>query len=463
MVAQPKRAAISFHGGAGTVTGANFLLEINGAKLLVDCGLFQGAAVAEEKNYAPFPYDPKQIDVLFVTHAHLDHIGRIPKLVREGFCGAIYSTPPTRDLAELSLLDSLGVLRKEASAASRGALYHENDVRKAMGLWRTASYHQPINFPWGEVTFVDAGHILGSAMAEFVFPAGREEKTKIVFTGDLGNSPTPFLGESETVSDADYLVLESVYGDRDHPDRRFSRDKLEDIIEETMTAGGTLVVPAFSIERTQVLLYEIGRLMSFSRIPLAPVFLDSPLAIAATEVYEKYKDDLHWESPELVGLSRTGLFNFPQLRRTPTTAESKEIVAAGSPKIIIAGSGMSNGGRVLHHEKNYLPDPRNTLLLIGYQAAGSLGRRLAEGVKVVKILGEEVPVRARVFVLSGYSAHRDSRGLLTFVNRSVDCLKRVFVVMGEPAASFVLAQRIKDHLGLPTVVPQEGERHEVSF
>jgi len=463
MTATPK-TKLTFYGGAGGVTGANFLLavppagetetetETRAKKFLVDCGLFQGPKLADDPNYHPFPYAPAEIDALFVTHAHLDHIGRIPKLAREGFRGVIYSTPPTREMAELSLLDSLSVATKEARGNAEPPLFSERDVAAALRLWQVRDYHEPIELGGGlTARALDAGHILGSAMWRFE-RAGRA----LLITGDLGNSPAPLLPETEPATGADYLVMESVYGDRDHEDRSRRRELLEDVIEETMRGGGTLVVPAFSIERTQEMLYEIERLMEESRIPLVPVYIDSPLGIRITEIYKKFSRYLNREvAPTLNG--RDGIFAFPQLHLTLSTEASRAIAHGPSRKIILAGSGMSTGGRVIHHEKLYLPDPKNTLLLVGYQTPGSLGRQLLDGAKLVRILGETVPVRARVATISGYSAHKDHSGLMGFVEQSAESLKQIFVVMGEPRASLFLVQRLRDYLGLDASAPGAGE------
>lgn len=433
------------------MTGSNFLLTgPAGGKVLVDCGLFQGARIVENKNYEPFPYAPEEIEALFVTHAHLDHIGRIPKLVGGGFGGRIYSTPPTKEIAALSLIDSLGVMTKEIKRTKRPVFYDEEDVKRALVFWQTVEYHEKVTVGEWDVVFKDAGHILGSAMIEFTH---RQQGTKIVFTGDLGGTPAPLLPETEPLAGADYLVIESVYGDRNHETHEEARAKLEDVIEETIGRGGTLLIPAFSIERTQALLYEIEKMAEESRIPLVPVFLDSPLAIGITAIYKKYQNYLHVSDES----SRGGLFNFPQLRKTLKTEESQAIDRLSYPKIIIAGAGMSNGGRIVHHEKHFLPDKRSTLLLVGYQTAGSLGRLLQDGLKQVKILGEEVPVRARVVTLSGYSAHKDADGLLNFVSAGADSLRQVFVAMGEPRASLHFVQRLRDYLGLQAVAPQLNE------
>ncbi len=451
---------VTFCGGAGMVTGANFLLTdggLSGNKVLVDCGLIQGSRIAEEQNYAPFSYRPEEISVLLVTHAHLDHIGRIPKLIKDGFRGKIYSTAPTKEISELSLIDSLGVLSKEIRGSGKPLLYEQKDVALAMDLWQTLDYGESIELGEFLVTPRNAGHILGSAMFEFKH---QPSNTNIVFTGDLGNSPAPLLPDTELIKQAHYLIMESVYGDRNHEDRSNRRDLLEDAIENTMHRGGTLVIPAFSIERTQEMLYEIEHMMESSRIPLVPVFIDSPLAINVTKIYKKYDHYLsHRVEPIIQG--HDGIFSFPQLRPTLSTEASRDIASLPQRKIIIAGSGMSNGGRVIHHEKQYLPDPKNALLLVGYQVAGSLGRQILDGAKFVKILGEQVPVRAEIINISGYSAHKDYQGLMEFVRQTGDSLEKVFVVIGEPKSSLYLAQSLRDYLGVDAVVPKAGDVVEI--
>lgn len=457
------KGAITFYGGAGSVTGANFLLEIipdSGAskttKILIDCGFFQGSKVADDQNRESFAYNPADIDYLLITHAHLDHIGRIPKLVRDGFRGKIYSTAPTRDIAELSLIDSMGVLEKEARGSSLPPMYQEADVEQALRMWETHGYRE--SFALGEgitVTMRDAGHILGSAMFEI-----EVNGKKLVFTGDLGNSPSLLLPDTEAIKGADYLLIESVYGDRNHQGRERSREQLENIIEDTMKAGGTLMIPAFSIERTQEIIYEIEQMMGAGRIPPVPVFLDSPLAINVTGIYKKHIQFFNEHVTKVHGGDLDGLFTFPQLQPCLRTEDSKAIAEAPMRKVVIAGSGMSNGGRILHHEKRYLSDPNSALLLAGYQAAGSLGRQLEDGAKRVKILGADIEVRAKVHSVSGYSGHKGSDDLLEFVAHTADTLKRVFVAMGEPKSSLYLVQKIRDYLGLDAVAPSAGERVE---
>ncbi|MFC1775604.1 MBL fold metallo-hydrolase, partial [Patescibacteria group bacterium] len=415
-------STITFYGGANTVTGSNFMFkdDVSGTTILIDCGLLQGKKIAADENRKPFAYDPTKVDILFITHAHIDHIGLIPKLVKEGFHGKIYSTPPTREIAEHMLVDSMGVLGKEAKRDGLPVIYDAEDVRKAMALWGTIPYHKATDMPGGfQITLLDAGHILGSAMVEIV-----RDGRKIVFTGDLGNSPAPLLRDTEKLKGVNYLIMESVYGDRNHETRAERKQMLEDVIEETVLAGGTLMVPAFSLERTQILLFEIKDLVDNGRIPKVPIFLDSPLAIKVTGVYKKSAEYFNTNAHDIV-TGGEDVFKFPNLKFSMETEESKAIAGVPSPKVIIAGSGMSNGGRIIHHEKMYLPDPKNTLLIIGYQAAGTPGRMLADGVKNIKILGTEVPVNARIAKISGYSAHKDSDGLVDLVRDTADSLEKV--------------------------------------
>jgi len=449
---------LTFYGGAGEVTGSNFLLEAGELKALVDCGLFQGCDTCDDKTRNPFPYDPVSIDYLFVTHAHLDHIGRIPKLIKDGFKGIIYSTPPTRDLTELALTDGLGILKKEAKLNGKPVLYTETDIAKTMSLWKTIQYHEKISLKEElSVLFKDAGHILGSSMVSF----SRGGKT-LVFTGDLGNSPAPLLRDTEDITGTDYLVMESVYGDRFHESRDERREILEDIIEETASRKGTLLIPAFSIERTQEILFEIERMIENQRIPPIPVFIDSPLAIKVIEIYKRHNDYFNKNVKNVIQ-SGNEIFSFKQLQFTSSVEDSKKINETKGPKIIIAGSGMSTGGRVIHHEKRYLNDPKVVLLIVGYQAPGSLGRILEEGANEVSILGEKIEVKARIVSLKGYSSHKDSDALVQFVERGVDSLKKVFVVMGEMKSATFLTQRLRDYLGVNAVTPLEGDSVNINF
>ncbi len=448
-----KKLKLTFCSGVDTVTGANYLLEDieGGIKILIDCGLIQGERTAEEENNKAFSYDPKTINALFITHAHLDHIGRIPRLIAAGFTGKIYSTPPTKDLTKPMLEDAAHVLLHGHSNPELEKIYNEENLNKILSLWETHLYHAPFKVGNFDVNFKNSGHILGSALIEFIYNG-----KKIVFTGDLGNSPSPILPDCEIITDANYLIMESVYGDRNHESRNDRKTMLEDVIEDNVKRKGTLMIPTFSLERTQVLLFEIDDLISKGRIPAVPFFLDSPLAIKLTDIYRKYLDYFNQEALNFLKTDKD-IFFFPGLRQTPEAEQSKMILKMPNPKIIIAGSGMSSGGRIVHHERNYLPDPNNTILLTGYQSAGTLGRYIAEGAKIVKIGGEDVPVRAKVAMISGYSGHKDSDALIKFVETTAETVKQIFMVMGEPKSSFFLVQKIRDNLGLNARSPEKGE------
>ncbi|MFA6324653.1 MAG: MBL fold metallo-hydrolase [Candidatus Paceibacterota bacterium] len=444
-------AKITFCGGTGSVTGANFLLEVDGKKILVDCGLNQGTKLAEDINWDPFPYDPKSIDILFITHAHIDHIGRIPKLINDGFVGKIYSTEPTRAMIPIMLEDTAGILSKNKNF-DLDEIYSEENIKKSLSLWEGFKYHVKIQItPNLEVSFRDAGHILGSAMVEFIY-----NKKKILFTGDLGNSPSMLLPDTEIINDADYVIMESVYGDRNHESRNDRRKLLEQTLEDNYKAKGTLIIPTFSLERSQELLFELNYLVEGNRIPIMPIFFDSPLAIRLTDVFKQYKDYFNQDAQKVMSIDKH-LFNFPGLHSTLKSEESRKINDTPNPKVIIAGSGMSSGGRVVHHEAHYLPDPNNTLLLAGYQAVGTPGRLIQEGVKTVRISRQDVSVRSKIVTIYGYSGHKDSDGLLGFVENMQDVVKKVFVVMGEPKASMFLVQKIRDNLGIDASAPDRGD------
>ena len=432
------------------MTGSNFLLEADDKKILVDCGLTQGEKLADDINWDPFAYDPKSIDILFVSHAHVDHLGRIPKLLHEGFRGKIYSTEPTKALAGPMLDDTAGILEKNTELGL-DKIYTEENTKLALSLWQGFAYHEEIKITDSlSVTFRNAGHILGSAMVEFKFNG-----KKIMFTGDLGNSPSPILPDTDKVTDVDYLVMESVYGDRNHESRDDRRQYLQEAIEENYNRKGTLIIPTFSLERSQELLFELDALVQENRIPIMPVFFDSPLAIRLTEVFKKFRSYFNERAQKSMSSGKY-LFDFPGLHSTLQSEESKLIRDVPNPKIVIAGSGMSTGGRVVHHERHYLPDPNNTLLLTGYQSVGTPGRLIQEGVKTVRITGEDIVVRAHVVTISGYSGHKDSDGLLAFVEDMQDTVKKIFVVMGEPKSEMFMVQKLRDNLGLDATAPEQG-------
>lgn len=444
---------LTFCGGVGTVTGANFLLEGSEGKVLVDCGIFQGREFAEEGNTRPFPYDPKEIDFLVVTHAHIDHIGRIPKLVREGFQGKIFSTAQTRATAPLMYEDALSIMRHELRNTGKKPLYEEKDASKALSMWEAVSYHdKTVLFDGISFMFNDAGHILGSATALFDWH-GR----KICFSGDLGNAAPALVRETEPVRGAEYMVIESVYGDRVHEKTGVRKQRLKEIVLDVVSRGGAVVIPAFSMERTQIILHELNDLMLEKEIPNLPVFLDSPLAIKLTEIYRNAPAYLFGDHAKKEVVGGDDIFDFPTLKLTKTVNDSREITSAPNPKIILAGSGMSVGGRVIHHERNFLEDSKSTILFVGYQAPKSLGRTIQDGTKKIEIDGKTVHVKAKIETIHGFSAHADRDKLLWFVEQSRETLKKVFVTMGEPKSSMFLAQRINDYLDVKAVVPEENE------
>lgn len=449
---------ISFHGGVGNVTGANFLLDAGEVKILIDCGLIQGDRFAMATNCELFSYDPSSIDVLFVTHAHADHIGRIPKLIRDGFKGTIYSTQPTRELSRVMLKDAYKVMLYESERYGTQKCYEEKDVEASFGNWKSVSYHEALKLQGGvTATLTDAGHILGSAMITL-----EREGKKFLFTGDVGNVPQPLLNPPEVVTGYEYLLIESVYGDRLHEEVEERNDLLKHYIEDTIRKQGTLIIPAFSLERTQGMLFEINNFFEKKEITPIPVFLDSPLAIQVTELYKSHTKYFKDSVQEQI---RKGddIFEFPKLSFTRSAKDSAEIDSTVGAKIIIAGSGMSHGGRILSHEKKYLEDPKTTLLLVGYQAVGSIGRLLADGSKKVRIMDTEVKVRAKVAHIHGYSGHADRDQLIDYVSKGGEKAKKVFVTMGEERSALFLVQRFRDFLGLDAIAPSKDEKIKIEF
>lgn len=450
-----KPIRLTFHGAAKEVTGSNHLLEVGSEKILVDCGLFQGYRFAEEKNYEQFPYDCPKINTLILTHAHLDHCGRIPKLLKEGFRGKIYSTAPTAALAEIILLDSAHLMKKEAEQDGHAPLFTEEDVAEVLSYFETVKYNQRVTIN-EDISFrlKDAGHILGSAFVE-IDACGK----KFLFSGDLGNSPAPIIGALSETLGCDVLVTESTYGNRVHEDVSKREEQLKQIINETIQHKGVLLIPAFALERTQELLHALDHLLDEHQIPETKIILDSPLAIKATNIFEEYSS--YFNKEDRKDFEEDNFFRFKNLVTTVSHDESERIVDMPSPKIIIAGAGMMNGGRVLHHARNYLGDSHNTLLIVGYQAANSLGRRLLEGERVVRIYGEDIQVNAKIFAIGSYSAHADQKQIVEWLSKMQYHPKKIFLVHGEEHSQDGLKDVILDKFQTEVIEPEWKQTFEL--
>lgn len=438
-------------GGAGTVTGSKHLLSLDGRKVLIDCGLFQGLKNLRDLNWEPLPVSPRDIDAVILTHAHLDHSGYLPRLVRDGYRGKVYATPATRDVAELILMDSGHLQEKDAEFLNRHKLsrhqpalplYGVRDAQRAVGHFSTAAFGQTVRLAGGvSFRFRPAGHILGAASVDLEW-GGR----RIVFSGDIGRYGDPLMPDPVPPPEADYILIESTYGNRIH-DGTDPADALGAIVERTIGRGGTLVVPAFAVGRAQELLYYFWKLKQQGRLGSVPLFLDSPMAIDATGLMGRHLEDhrLDMETCREV---------FAIARYTDDVEASKAISANRFPKIVISASGMATGGRVLHHLKAFAPDARNTILLAGFQAAGTRGRALQEGAEELKIHGLWVSVNAEVAHLDMLSAHADADGLMRWLSGCPRPPRKVFVVHGEPEASEALRIRIARDLGWQAVVPR---------
>lgn len=447
--------SISFLGGAGTVTGSRFLLEHDGRGVLVDCGLFQGLKQLRLRNWAKFPVDPAGIDAVLLTHAHLDHSGYLPALVRDGFRGKVHASSATVELCEILLKDSGFLQEKDAEYANRHGfsrhkpalpLYTLKDAEAALRHLQAVPFHERRSLPDGpEILLRRAGHILGAASIECSWGGAR-----IAFSGDLGRFGDPVMVDPEIIPEADYVVVESTYGNRLH-DQRDSQDALAEIVSRTTAKGGTVIIPAFAVGRAQSLLYHLERLISSGRLPNVRVFLDSPMAINATQLLHRHLDD-HRLTPE--ECERTcGIAEYVR-----GVEESKALTSNPMPKVIVSASGMATGGRVLHHLKKYAPDSRNTILFSGFQAAGTRGAIMLNGADRIKIHGGDVPVRAEVANLPMLSAHADADEIIAWLGGFRRPPRMTFISHGEPEASDTLRRRIQDELGWQCRVPEHLEK-----
>src|SRR3989344_153587 len=444
---------ISFYGAAEEVTGSCFLLETKSRKILVDCGMFQGSDFNEAKNSDDFLFDPKSLDAVLVTHAHLDHIGRIPKLVQEGYNGPIYMTKATVELALLIWEDAYKIMEYNNKKFQAPILYSEEDINKAHKLCKGVNYYEKVDIGDVKALWKDAGHIFGASFIEV-----EADGKMIVFSGDIGNNNVPILRETDQIGKADVLLCESTYGGRDHETHKESVELVMKLIKEGYDRGGVIMIPAFSLERTQEFLYDLSQ--REDELPNLPIFLDSPLAIKALPVYRKYSEYYDREA-RVISEAGGDFFLFDKLEITSTPDQSKKINDAPMPKMIIAGSGMMNGGRILHHAFRYLSDPNSTLIIIGYQAEGTLGRKLYEGEKKVKIFNKEVEVKCAIKAIGCLSAHGDRSKMLSWVRGAQKIPEKVFCVHGEKSSAVSLAHAMQDEFGIDTIIPKFAETVEI--
>lgn len=471
---------ITFLGATRTVTGSNFLVEAAGKKFLVDCGMWQGKAELEEQNREEFEFNSTEIDFMLLTHAHIDHSGRIPKLYNEGFKNKIYAHKATCDLCALMLPDSGHIQEMENQWKNKkrmrkgqkelNPLYTAEEAARSLEIFEPVQYDEIIEItPEIHVRFNDAGHMLGSSIIElWVIEDGKETKT--VFTGDLGNNDIPLLDSPTMIESADYLVMESTYGSRLHLRNDEKAELFLNIVSETLDNGGTVVIPSFAVGRTQEILYEINKLKEtkdddefrrkYKTLMKASVYVDSPLAISATEVF---RENMNLFEPEVREEIMKGdhPLEFPGLQFTRTADESKALNEDPKPSIIISASGMCEVGRIKHHLKHNLWNPKSTILFVGYQAPGTLGYNIVNGAKTVKVFGEEIAVNARIEYIEGYSGHADQEGLMNFIYSFIDKPKQIFLVHGEEESQDIFKTKVEEEAGIPVVVPQWGETYEL--
>jgi metallo-beta-lactamase family protein len=444
---------ITFNGAARIVTGSCHLIEAGSEKILVDCGLFQGTEETEALNHLPFAFNPKDVSAVLLTHAHMDHAGRLPKLIKEGFHGKIFCTIATKDLCEILLLDGAHIQEEEEKLG--GPLYDEMDVKKTMTRFNEVDYGKEYEVtPNIRARFRDAGHILGAAILEIFVKEGKK-KTKLVFSGDMGQKNTPIVNNPEEIEEADYLFLESTYGARLHKDVGKGNALLAAVIRRAYKKGGKLFIPCFAVQRTQELLYRMRELRKNAQIPRVDVYLDSPLAMKATAIYKKHQECFDAETRKV-----DKPFSFSGLTYTPSVNESKKINSMKGPLIVVAGSGMCTAGRIRHHLRNGIYNPKNTVLFVGYQAEGTLGREIIEGAKKLDIFGETVEVKSEIVMIESFSGHADYNGLLDWVEAFKKKPKKVFVIHGEEKSSLSMQQKL-EKMKLSAYVPKMNETIEI--
>ena len=462
---------LEFHGAARTVTGSRHLLTANGHRVLLDCGLFQGRREESDRLNRHFGFDPEQVEAVVMSHAHIDHSGALPSLVKRGFRGRVHATLATADLLEVMLRDSAMIQEKDMEflnkrrhrrgESTKEPLYVMEDAERAVKQVDGHAYHRAIPVvPGVTATFYDAGHILGSAIVVLDLQEQGVKKI-LIFTGDLGRNNLPILRDPEIPPEADALIIESTYGDREHDPVERVEEKLALLINRVFARKGKLIIPAFAVGRTQELVYAISRLLRSNRIPGCSVYVDSPLAVNVTEIFRRHPETYDAEIQKV--LHDTGdPFGFQLLEYVRTVEESKRLNEKEGPFLVISASGMAEAGRILHHLRNGIGDPRNVVLIVGYQAENTLGRRLVENAPEVRIFGEVVERRAEVVVMNEFSAHADKNELMTWVQGMNRKPAKAFVVHGDESQSLPFAERLKLDAGIPEVhVP--GFREKVAF
>jgi metallo-beta-lactamase family protein len=455
---------LKFLGAAQNVTGSRHLMEANGIKVLVDCGLYQERQF-RDRNWEPFTCPPESLDAVLLTHAHLDHCGLLPKLVKEGFKGRIYCTPATAEIAQIILLDSAHLQEEDAEYKRKRhkkekrksprpvePLYTTADAEACFPQFSSVNYKQPVEIgPGVEATFCDAGHVLGSSIIRIKVSQNGQDRT-VIFSGDIGRPDRPIVQDPSIVEQADYVLVESTYGDRVHQGPEDTKKLIAEVINSTIQAGGNIVVPSFALERSQELLYFINELLLQNAIPRLQVFLDSPMASRITKVFKKHSELYDEEMTEFVRRNRSP-FEFAGLKMAGTSEESKAINHLRKSVMIIAGSGMCTGGRIKHHLVNNITRPENTIMFVGYQAVGTLGRRIVNGEKEVRILGQDYPVNARIARINGFSAHADKEELFEWLSGLKKPPRKLFVVHGESESANAFGEYIREKMGWQVAVP----------